>query len=292
MKMSKLIGKNVVKKYGKETVLKNINIELESGKIYGLIGRNGAGKTTLMSILSGQNPQTEGEIAVDGMQVWENSEALSYICFSRELDKLAGKNGAAIKLKEYFKIASNFLPHWNQEMAEELIKVFGIDIKKKIGKLSKGMLSMVTIVVAMASKAEFTILDEPAAGLDVIAREKFYKILLEEFYNTGRTFVISTHIIEEAADIFEEVIFINKGQIILKENTQDLLERSIHVSGHEEEVDQACEGFEAHHQEKFGRSKGVDIFLKPGQKFEASPNITVQKMNLQKVFISLCGEEE
>ena len=79
------------------------------------------------------------------------------------------------------------------------MKQFQLDPKKRINKLSKGMLSMVTIIVALASKADFTILDEPVAGLDVIAREKFYHLLLEEYENTDRTFVVSTHIIEEAA---------------------------------------------------------------------------------------------
>ena len=85
-------------------------------------------------------------------------------------------------------------------MADELIRKFHLDVKQKIGRLSKGMVSMVTIIVALASKADFTFLDEPVSGLDVVAREQFYRILLDEFTETGRTFVISTHIMEEAAD--------------------------------------------------------------------------------------------
>ena len=105
-----------------------------------------------------------------------------------------------------------FFPYWDKEMAQYLIKEFGIDVKKRIGKLSKGMLSMVTIIVALASKAEFTFLDEPVAGLDVVAREKFYELLVEEFSQTGRTFVVSTHIIEEAADVLEEVHYCGSGK--------------------------------------------------------------------------------
>ena len=84
------------------------------------------------------------------------------------------------------------------------------NVNKKINKLSKGMLSMVTITVALASKAEFTFMDEPVAGVDVVMREQFYRVLLEEFAESGRTFVISTHIIEEASDVFEEVIMLDK----------------------------------------------------------------------------------
>ena len=111
------------------------------------------------------------------------------------------------------------------------------------------MLSMVTIIVALASKADFTFLDEPVAGLDVVMREYFYHKLMEEYTETGRTFVISTHIIEEAADLMEEVIMIKDGSLLLKEYTLDLLERSYHVSGLAEVVDQAAEGFEKHHEE-------------------------------------------
>ena len=92
------------------------------------------------------------------------------------------------------------------------------------------MLSMVTILVAMASKAEFTFLDEPVAGLDVVAREQFYQLLLEEYTETGRTFVLSTHIIEEAADVMEEVIILDRGKILLKENTQELVDRARYVT--------------------------------------------------------------
>lgn len=290
--MSKLTGTGIVKKYGDKEVLQNVDLELESGKIYGLIGRNGAGKTTLLSILSAQNPATEGNVVIDGQPVWENQEVLGKICFSRELNQLVGSTyGNAMKVKEYLRIASTFFPYWDKEMEEKLVKDFQLDVKKKISKLSKGMLSMVTIIVALASKAEFTFLDEPVAGLDVVAREQFYRILIDEYMETGRTFVVSTHIIEEAADVFEEVIIVDKGRILLKEKTQELLDRSVHISGHMDEVDKATEGLKVHHVETLGRSKGVTVILEPGQYIPEGYDISLQKLNLQKVFVALCGEE-
>ena len=289
--MSELIAKGIVKKYGKKEVLHGVDLKLESGKIYGLIGRNGAGKTTLLSILTSQNPATSGEVTFDGQPVWENPEVLRHLCFSRELSPLTGSNANSMKVKEYLRIASTFFPYWDKEMEKRLVEEFELDVKKKISKLSKGMLSMVTIVVALASKAEFTFLDEPVAGLDVVARERFYELLLEEFTETGRTFVVSTHIIEEAAEVLEEVIIVDHGKILLKENTQDLLDRSFHISGHEDEVDRAIEGMEVHHEEHLGRSKGVTVLLKPGQKITEGYDVSIQKLSLQKVFVALCGEE-
>lgn len=289
--MSELIAKGIVKKYGKKEVLHGVDLKLESGKIYGLIGRNGAGKTTLLSILTSQNPATSGEVTFDGQPVWENPEVLRHLCFSRELSPLTGSNANSMKVKEYLRIAATFFPYWDKEMEKRLVEEFELDVKKKISKLSKGMLSMVTIVVALASKAEFTFLDEPVAGLDVVARERFYELLLEEFTETGRTFVVSTHIIEEAAEVLEEVIIVDHGKILLKENTQDLLDRSFHISGHEDEVDRAIEGMEVHHEEHLGRSKGVTVLLKPGQKITEGYDVSIQKLSLQKVFVALCGEE-
>ena len=197
-----------------------------------------------------------------------------------------------IKVKEYLRIASIFYPNWDSEMADELIKEFELNVKKQICKLSKGMMSMVTIIVALASKSEFTFLDEPVAGLDVVARDQFYRALLDEYDKTGRTFVISTHIIEEAADIFEEVIIMKNGQVILKENTVELLDRAFHISGKAEEVDKLVEGMEVHHRENIGRSKGVTVLAKPGERINANADVSVQPVNLQNLFVALCGKGE
>ena len=285
--------KKITKRYGKKTVLNSLDLTLEEGKIYGLVGRNGAGKTTMLSIASAQNPTTEGEILLDGETVWENQKSLNQICFSREMVNTANNTASALKVKEYLKMAEMLFPYWDKEMAYRLVEEFELDEKQKIIKLSKGMQSMVTIIVALASKAKYTFLDEPAAGLDVVARENFYRILLDEYSESGRTFVISTHIIEEAADVFEEVIFLNKGKIILKENTEELLARCIHISGKAEDVDEIIKGKKAFHQEKLVRSKGITLMLDEGEVFDKEgKDVEVRPLNLQDVFVALCGKEE
>ena len=289
--MSKLVCENLTKKYGDKTVLDHVNLTLESGKIYGLIGRNGAGKTTLLSLMSNQNPITEGTAVIDGQRIWENPKVLSRLCFSRELNLSAESALSAYTLKAYLRAAETYLPHWDKEMAQKLLDLFGLDKKKKLGKLSKGMLSMVTILVAMASKAEFTFLDEPVAGLDVVAREQFYQLLLEEYTETGRTFVLSTHIIEEAADVMEEVIILDKGKILMMENTQELVDRARYVTGLADQVDGATAGLPCHHIEKIGRSKTVTVLLPEGEDLNPGYDVTVQPVNLQKLFVALCGEE-
>ena len=289
--MSKLVCENLTKQYGSKTVLDHVNLTLESGKIYGLIGRNGAGKTTLLSLMSNQNPISDGTATIDGQWIWENPKALSRLCFSRELNLSAESALSSYTLKAYLRAAETYLPHWDKEMAARLLELFGLEKKKKLGKLSKGMLSMVTILVAMASKAEFTFLDEPVAGLDVVAREQFYQLLLEEYTETGRTFVLSTHIIEEAADVMEEVIILDRGKILLKENTQELVDRARYVTGLADQVDGATAGLPCHHVENIGRSKAVTVLLPAGEEINPGYDVTVQPVNLQKLFVALCGEE-
>lgn len=289
--MSILKCEKLSKAYGKKEVLEDLGLTLESGKIYGLIGRNGAGKTTLLSIMSNQNPATAGCVTLDAENIWENRKALDRICFSRELNVSAESGLAKYTVKRYLNTAAAFLPNWDKEMAKALITRFELDTKSKLGKLSKGMLSMVTIIVALASKAEFTFLDEPVAGLDVIAREQFYKLLLDEYTATGRTFVISTHIIEEAADVMEEVIILDKGKILLKENTQELIDRACYVTGLADQVDAAVSGLQCHHTESMGRSKGTTVLLREGEAVDRQYDVTVQPINLQKIFVALCGEE-
>ena len=187
--MESIVCNGIGKIYGKKQVLKNINLTLEKGKIYGLIGRNGAGKTTLLSIMSAQNPASEGTVTWNGENVWENRKALDHICFSRELSiNLYGSGVSGMKVKDYLKTASYYYPNWDQALAEELIKKFELNTKQRINKMSKGMLSMVTIIVALASKADFTFMDEPVAGLDVVMRDYFYHKLMEEYTETGRYF--------------------------------------------------------------------------------------------------------
>lgn len=288
-----LVVKDLCKSYKEKEVIKDLNLTLEPGKIYGLIGRNGAGKTTLLSVMAAHAKATSGSVCLGNEPVWENQKALDCICFSRELEgtSTVNTNLVAMKVKDYLKAASEYFPKWDGNLAEDLLKEFELDKKQRLNKLSKGMLSMVTIIVALASKADYTFLDEPVAGLDVVARDRFYKILLDEYTKSGRTFVISTHIIDEAADVMEEVIILKNGKIMMKENTQELLQRSYYVSGKEEVVEEAVKGLSTYHREHFGRSLGLVVVLEEGKMLEESPEIDIQPVNLQKLFVALCGKE-
>ena len=259
-----LKAEGLCKSYGSKRVLEGLDLTIQPGRIYGLIGRNGAGKTTLLGILTGQNTKDSGQVTCDGEPVWENCRALEQICFSRELQPtlFSGPNNQKVRLEP----------------------------KKKISQLSKGQMSMVTILIALASRAPITILDEPAAGLDVVMRERFYQLLLEDFAQTGRTFLVSTHIIEEAASVFEQVIILDQGRILENSPTEELVEQFRYISGREDVVDQACAGLEVLSVQQMGRHKTAAVRGSDAQFRQArQADVDVSPMNLQNVFVALCG---
>ena len=284
-----LKAEGLCKSYGSKQVLQNLDLTIQPGKIYGLIGRNGAGKTTLLGILTAQNTKDTGEVTYGGQPVWENQAVLSQICFSRELQatQFGGQNN--LKVRDYLRSAAIFCPNWDQAYADRLLSEFQLETKKKICQLSKGQMSMVTILVALASRAPLTILDEPAAGLDVVMRERFYQLLLDDFAETGRTFLVSTHIIEEAASVFEQVIILDQGRILENSPTDELIDQFRYVSGREDEVDRVCAGVEVLSRRTVGRHTTAAVRGNPEKLAALSGDVDIAPMNLQNVFVALCG---
>ncbi len=285
-----LQARGLCKSYKDKQVLHNLDLTIQPGKIYGLIGRNGAGKTTLLGILTAQNTKNSGEVTYNGQEVWENQQALNDICFSRELQSTVFYGRNNLKVKHYLKSAAIYYPHWDSAYAQRLLEEFKLEPKKKIYQLSKGQLSMVTILIALASCAPVTILDEPVAGLDVVMRERFYQLLLEDFSKTNRTFIVSTHIIEEAASVFEQVIILDEGKILENCPTEKLIDQFRYISGREDEVDRVCNGLEVLSVHQMGRHKTAAV-RGSGVKLEQArqADVDIVPMNLQNVFVALCG---
>ena len=289
-----LMGKNICKQYGKQEVLKNLDITIKSGCIYGLIGRNGVGKTTLLGILTGQNKANSGEITLDGEQVWENKKALSQICFSRELQKATQAFQTGYKVNAYLKMAEMYYPNWDKEYAKKLVAHFKLDEKKHIYKISKGQSSMVSIIVALASRSPITILDEPTAGLDIVARDNFYKLLLKDFEENQRTFILSTHIIDEASSIFERVLILDDGKIIEDKDTLELVGefRTLATS---EDISAIIGNnqVEILNEKTFGKHKiytlraSEDVFARLEEN-----GAELEEISLQNTFLALCGNDE
>jgi len=229
---------NITKKYKKRTVLKNITLQIDQPKIYALLGRNGAGKTTLMDIIAGHNIQTEGELLINGEEAFDNRNLLKHICLIKESDNFHQD----MKVKDVLKTYAILYENWHTDLVDELMDLYQLPLNSRIKTLSKGMESALGVIVGLASGAKITIFDEPYIGMDAAARQKFYDILLDVFEEEERTIIFSTHLIDEASLLFQEIFIIKDGELILQEDAETIRQNAYVVTGEEAEVKAFIEG--------------------------------------------------
>jgi ABC-2 type transport system ATP-binding protein len=281
----KIEVKNLTRKYGQNKALQNVSFTLEGQKIYGLLGRNGAGKTTFMDILAGNILSSEGEILINGEKPFDNRKLTESICLIKE-----GNNFKRdLKVKNVLKIYSYFYPTWDQELAEDLIKVYGLNMNAKVKTLSKGMESSLGIIAGLASKAPITIFDEPYIGLDAAARKKFYEILLEEYEEENRMIILSTHLIDEVSLMFEEVLILQEGRLVLQEEAENLRSNTCAVTGKKEEVEAFIENKQIIDKKELAGMMTAYIY---GTKQEAhSYGLQAEGIPIQELMIHLTQKE-
>lgn len=247
--------KGLTKSYGQVTAVDHVSFTIEANKIYGLLGRNGAGKTTIMHMISSQQFATSGELKVFGEDPYENSRVLNQICFIKESQKYPD----SFRVVDVIEVARSLFPNWDHAFAYSLIEDFRLPLKRKIKKLSRGMLSSVGIVVGLASRAPLTIFDEPYLGLDAVARILFYDRLLEDYAEFPRTVILSTHLIDEVSRLLEHVLVIDNGKLIMNEDADALRGRACTVSGLATAVDSFTRGKELLERTAFGAAASATI---------------------------------
>ncbi len=227
--------KEICKSYGPITALNNVNLCLAEKKIYGLFGRNGAGKTTLLDIISSRIFADQGTVTCCGEDIVKDPESITEnCCYMPEKHFFP----ARLKVKKLLSIGKMFFPNYNQDYAERLCRNFQLNIEQRYEHLSRGYQSIFRIVLGLAARAPITIFDEPVLGLDAVARDKFYLELIEEFSQHPRLFIISTHLIDESAELFNEAIIIKNGKVIRQASVEELLSNTFYVSGKSAQVDQ------------------------------------------------------
>lgn len=240
--------RGLVKRFGGNTVLGGVDFDLQPGVICGLFGRNGAGKTTLMSILTAQGFASSGQVRVFGQAPYENSAVLPRMCFVRENQKYPDD----ARPQHAFEIARLFYPNWSDELAAQLADEFNLPMCTRIKKLSRGQLSAVGVIIGLASRADITFFDEPYLGLDAVARQIFYDRLLADYAEHPRTVLLSSHLIDEIADIIERVLVVDGGRITVDADADDLRERAFTVIGNEDAVNSFVAGRDELHRERMG----------------------------------------
>lgn len=247
--------KGLSKSYGKVTAVDQVSFTIEENKIYGLLGRNGAGKTTIMHMISAQQFATSGDLKVFGEEPYENSRVLNQICFIKESQKYPD----SFRVVDVLEVAKSLYPKWDHAYALALVEDFRLPLKRKIKKLSRGMLSSVGIIVGLASRAPLTIFDEPYLGLDAVARVLFYDRLLDDYAEHPRTVILSTHLIDEVSRLLEHVLVIDNGKLILNEDADALRGRACTVSGLATAVDSFTRGKELLDRSAIGAAASATI---------------------------------
>ncbi|HHV32488.1 MAG: ABC transporter ATP-binding protein [Ruminococcaceae bacterium] len=278
--MSRIEISHLTKTFGKTKALTDVSLEFESGHIYGLLGRNGAGKTTLLNLITGRLFPDSGEITVDGEPVLENDRALSKIYCMTEGSKYPDR----MRVVDALSWSAEFYPNFGGKYARSLCKKFDLNEFQKIGGLSTGYTSIFKLIIALACGSEFVLLDEPVLGLDANHRELFYRELIENFSSSQRCFILSTHLIEEAATLIDRIIIVKNGTILLNEDAQDILESGCTVSGPADLVDRYVQGKKLIGSDKLGGLKSAYL-MEPCT--HVPDGLTVGTLDLQKLFIQL-----
>lgn len=271
----------VTKDFEDIRAINDITIEIEEKKIYGLIGRNGAGKTTLLKLLANQLDPTTGVIKNAKKILSKNDKLTQDICLARETININGIK--TFSVKKILKIASYIYPNWDQEYCQELIGQFELDIRKKYNKLSKGMQTIVGIIIGLASRASLTLFDEPYIGLDPVSRELFYELLIEDYQANPRTVIISTHLINELENLFEKILIIHKGSLIIAEDMEVIKQKAVYISGDREKIAAVIKGKNIIHQQLIGRLANITVL----DSFTEKEIMNIRKRNLEYGAVSL-----
>ena len=207
--------KNLNKNYGKKQALENINLTIESGKIYGLLGPNGSGKTTLIKIINDLLTPTRGEVLVKGNKPGiESKKIISYLPERTYLNM-------NFKVKELLNYFEDFYENFDRKNAQTLLKKLNIDEEDKLKTISQGTKEKVQLILVMSRKADLYILDEPIGGVDPASRDYILETILNNF-DEKSSMIISTHLIQDIETILDNVIFINQGRITLNDSADNI----------------------------------------------------------------------
>jgi ABC-2 type transport system ATP-binding protein len=281
----------IEKQFGKTKVLKDINLQIKKNKIYGLLGKNGAGKTTLINIICNQLLATSGGINLFGKELKEHQELLENICIVRESEFFRPE----MKVKRIFEMHRGLYPYYDRDLEEKLISYFELPMKTAYKKYSRGMKSLVMSIIGICSNAPLTILDEPTLGLDAVNRYQLYRILLEEYMKNPRTIIVSTHIIEEIENLLEEVVVINKGEVLLNQSMEEIKDKACYLEG-DIDVLKSLSGVEERKISKLLGRKGSYIYFgiltKEDQDKIKEGQIEKSPISLQKLFVELTKGKE
>lgn len=213
---------NVTKAYRGNVALENVSLSIPQGSIVGLIGKNGSGKSTLLQLCMGLLRPTNGQISVMNRTPWKERARLcrdvAYIPDAAMIDDWW-------RIADLLQFMARIHPRWNREKANRLFAHSDLDVKQRVGSLSKGMREKLYLLIVLAIDARLMILDEPTLGLDIAFRRIYLEQLMNDYVEEDRTIVISTHEVELFDQVFDHLIFLDHGKVVLNESVELVKQR-------------------------------------------------------------------
>jgi ABC-2 type transport system ATP-binding protein len=233
--MACIEARGLRKEFGTTIALDGIDMRVEEGRILGLIGPNGAGKTTALNVILGLLPY-EGELQVLGRDPWtQRDQLMRDVSFIADVAVLP----RWIRVWQLLDYVAGVHPRFNRAKAESFLAKTNIGRARKVRDLSKGMVAQLHLALVMAIDARLLVLDEPTLGLDILFRKQFYDSLLNDYFDCSRTIIVTTHQVEEIQHVVTDLMFINRGRVVLSYSMEEVESRFLEVMVHPGHVDAA-----------------------------------------------------
>ncbi len=230
--MACIDARGLRKSFGNNIALDGINLRVEEGRILGLIGPNGAGKTTALNAILGLT-HYQGELRVLGRDPWtERDQLMRDVCFIADVAVLP----RWIRVSQALDYVAGVHPRFDRAKAESFLARTTIRRESKVKELSKGMVAQLHLALVMAIDAKLLVLDEPTLGLDLLYRKQFYDSLLNDYFDRNRTIVVTTHQVEELQHVLTDLMFIDRGRIVLDCSMEEIESRYVELSVHPEQA--------------------------------------------------------
>lgn len=245
--------RNVMKEFDGFRALDDMSMTVPTGAVYGLVGPNGAGKSTIIRHLTGIYRQDEGEITIDGAPVFENPEVKSRIAYIPD-DIFYYANASIREMMDFYR---SIYPHFDAERFKKLADVFGLDPKRQMRRLSKGMQKQAAFWIAVSLRPEILILDEPVDGLDPVMRRRIWSIIMADVAENGTTVLVSSHNLRELEDVCDSVGIMNKGKIMIERSLNELQENIVKIQLALPDGESLPEGLDILHKSNTGRLQSL-----------------------------------
>src|SRR6476646_7568340 len=230
--MACIESRGLRKSFGTTIALDGIDLRVEDGRILGIIGPNGAGKTTALNAILGLTPY-EGQLSVLGRDPWsERDQLMQDVCFIADITVLP----RWIQVSQLLEYVAGVHPRFDRAKADGFLAKTTIQRGSKVRELSKGMVTQLHLAIVMAIDARLLVLDEPTLGLDILYRKQFYDSLLNDYLDRNRTIVVATHQVEEIQNVLTDLMFIDRGRIVLSCSMEEFESRYAEVTVHPEQI--------------------------------------------------------